>query len=173
MIIDSQLQPKIKDIRNGGFSMRRKDRETDKNFALEVIDRCEYGVLAMSRLNGEPYCIPLSIVRRNSYIYFHCAMEGEKIENLRHSQKVCMTCVGNVKSIESKFTTSYESAVIFGTAEEVSENNEKIEALRLICQKYAPTNMDNFDDAIDRSLSRTGIWKVKIETVTGKRKLYK
>ena len=43
--------------------MRRKDRERDQAFALDVIDRCEYGVAAISTGEAVPYCIPLSLAR--------------------------------------------------------------------------------------------------------------
>ena len=43
--------------------MRRTDRQRGEDFALEVIDRCAYGVAAMTAGDGAPYCIPLSLVR--------------------------------------------------------------------------------------------------------------
>ena len=69
------------------------------------------------------------------------------------------------------FTTGYESACIRGRAEEVTDTEEKIEALRLLCVRHTPANMANFDAAVKGSLARTAIWRVKVYEITGKRKV--
>ena len=79
-------------------------------------------------------------------------------------------CVGDTRRLEDKFTTEYESAIIKGTVFEVESDEEKIKALRLLCERHTPSNMENFDEAIKRSLSVTAIWKVEIISITGKRK---
>ena len=152
--------------------MRRKDREMDQAFALGVLDRCDYMTLAMRDGQGDPYCIPVSAVRDGDVLYFHCAPEGEKVDCLRACPQVCLSAVGETRLMPEEFSTEYESAVVRGTAEEVTEEREKIHALRLICLRYAQSNMAGFDAAIARSLSRTGIWKITMEQVTGKRKKY-
>jgi nitroimidazol reductase NimA-like FMN-containing flavoprotein (pyridoxamine 5'-phosphate oxidase superfamily) len=43
--------------------MRRKDREMNKEFGIEVIDNSRYGVVSVIDEDNEPYGIPLSIVR--------------------------------------------------------------------------------------------------------------
>ena len=48
--------------------MRRTDRQRDAGFALEIIDRCAYGVAAMTAADGAPYCIPLSLVRLGKFL---------------------------------------------------------------------------------------------------------
>ena len=119
---------------------------------------------------GKPYCVPLSIVREEEKLYFHCALEGFKTDCLRNSNDVCVSCVGKTKNIPEEFTTEFESAIIRGKAFEVTDKEEKIHALKLICLRYAESNMADFDSAIERSLSRTGIWKIEIADITGKRK---
>jgi hypothetical protein len=60
-----------------------------------------------------------------------------------------------------------------GKAEMVTDRDEKIEALRAICQRFLPNHMDAFDDAIARSLERTAVVKITLtEPPTGKRKQY-
>lgn len=152
--------------------MRRKDREMDRNFALEVLDICEYAVLATVNPDGTPYCIPISIVREKDFVYFHCAQQGQKIENLHWSPTVCLTAVGATQIPPDTFTTEYESAVVFGVAEEVTDDAEKRRALWQLCRKYVPTNMEAFNDAVEKSLFRTAVWKIHLETVSGKRKKY-
>jgi hypothetical protein len=150
--------------------MRRKDRQMPEEFAWEVVDKCEYAFLAMTTEDGTPYGLPITIVRKGSAVYFHSAMEGRKIDCLKKSPRVCLTCVGNTQVQQDRFTTLYESAVAFGTAVEVTEEGEKIEALRLLCQRHTPSNMRNFGQAIAASLTRTAIWKIDVERITGKAK---
>ncbi len=154
----------------GSGKMRRKDREMPKEFALGVADKCEYAVLSTVNALNEPYCVPITIVRDKNSVYFHCAAEGEKVNCLRHNPKVCLACVGDTERAVDKFTTEYESAIIKGTAEEVKEDEEKIHALKLLCLRHTPTNMPNFDEAVNKSLSRTAVWKIDISEITGKRK---
>ena len=150
--------------------MRRKDREKTKEFALNVADSCDYAVMSMVDPEGKPYCVPLSIARDEEKLYFHCALEGFKTDCLRNSNDVCVSCVGKTKNIPEEFTTEFESAIIRGKAFEVTDKEEKIHALRLICLRYAKSNMAEFESAIEMSLSRTGIWKIEIEDITGKAK---
>lgn len=152
--------------------MRRTDRERDRAFALQVIDRCAYGTAAFVAEDGSPYCIPLSLVRVGEELYFHCALEGRKLDIMRKTPKVCVSFVGSNVAAEDKFTTYFQSAVVEGTAYEVTDEVEKVAALRALCQKLTPGNMqgDNFERAIARSLPRTGVWGIHMEAVTGKEK---
>lgn len=152
--------------------MRRKDREMPADFAYMVADKCEYAVMAMTGITGEPYCVPVTIVRENSRIYFHSALEGYKTECLKNDNRVCISCVGDTRRMKDKFTTEFESAIIKGRASEVTEEQEKIHALKILCERHTPSNMGEFDDAMKRSLSRTAVWRVDIEEITGKRKKY-
>ena len=148
--------------------MRRKDREKDKDFAFMVVDKCEYAVLSMIDTEGKPYGVPISIARQGEFIYFHCAKEGKKSDAIKNHKEVCISCVGDTKREEDKFTTKYESAILYGTAEEVIQEAEKITALRLLCERHTPTNMENFDKAIEQSLSQTAVWKIQINSISGK-----
>lgn len=150
--------------------MRRKERQMPEEFAWEVVDKCEYAFLAMTAEDGSPYGLPVTIARGGRAIYFHSALEGRKVECLRRSPRVCLSCVGDTRVPPGKFTTLFESAVIFGRAEAVTEDEEKIHALRLLCQRHTPDNMENFPRAIAKSLDRTGIWRITVEEITGKAK---
>ena len=148
--------------------MRRKDREKSKDFALAVADKCAYAVMATVNPDGSPYCIPLSLAREGEWLYFHCAMEGQKLDNLRHQNRVCVCCVGDVKPVPGVFSIGYESAVIKGPASEITDREEKIRALFLISERYTPDNMPAFDEAIVKDLERTGVWKIHIDEISGK-----
>ena len=149
-------------------NMRRKDRELSQELALAVTDNCAFSVMATVNPDGSPYCIPLSPARDGEWLYFHCAHEGQKTKNIKHENRVCITCVGEIKVIPRDFGIEYESAVINGVAFEVTDREEKIRALALISRRYTPEDMDIFDEAIQRNIERTAVWKIRIDEISGK-----
>ena len=159
--------------------MRRSDRAQSLEFAQALIDRCTYGVVAISTGEDTPYCLPLSLVRVDNRLYFHCAKQGRKLDLLHRNPKVCVTFVGTSEPayVESNntFTDYFQSAMVTGTAYEVLEDDEKIEALRALCSKVTPEGMsgDNFERAVTGSLAVTGVWRIEMEEVTAKAKLHK
>ncbi|MBM6828818.1 pyridoxamine 5'-phosphate oxidase family protein [Anaerotignum lactatifermentans] len=152
--------------------MRRKDREMDQQFAYGVLDRAPYATISMVRPDGSAYGIPISIVREEDHFYFHSAMEGEKIDSLVARPEICVSAVSRCRPVKDRFTMEYESAVIFGKAVMVEDDEEKVHGLRLLCQRFCPENMAEFDVSIARSLKRTAVIRVDISSVTGKRKKY-
>ncbi|MDR2050073.1 MAG: pyridoxamine 5'-phosphate oxidase family protein [Treponema sp.] len=152
------------------YQMRRKDREESRETALQVIDKASFGVMATVDSDGEPYCTPLSFVRDGEVLYFHCALSGHKIDNLKRDPRVCVSFTGEISFPEDDFTVVYESATVMGTAKEVTEDEEKIRGLRLLCERFTPKNMAAFDGAIAKSLAATGVWKISIGDVSAKRR---
>ena len=150
--------------------MRRKDREMPGELALAVVDNCAWAVMATVNADGTPYCVPLSPVRDGEWLYFHCAKEGQKIDNLRGKNSVCVSSVGNVKPSPGEFSLFYESAIINGTAFEVRDPEEKIRALHLISLRYTKDNMPAFDGAVKKDLDVTAVWKIRIDGISGKSK---
>lgn len=148
--------------------MRRKDRETTKEFAQEIVDTCLYATLAMTDQEGNPYCIPISIVRSKNEIYFHCANEGKKLDCIKNNANVCISCVSFAENIQEKFTVRYKSAVVFGSALEITDKDEKIGALKLLCERHTPENMAQFNTYAEKGIMQTSVWKVEIKEITGK-----
>ena len=65
-----------------------------------------------------------------------------------------------------KFSTEYESAVVFGTAKQEEEN--KAHALLLLVEKYSPDFIKEGEKYISEWGGRTAVWAVTIEKITGK-----
>ncbi len=156
--------------------MRKSNRQKDACWALEVFDKAPYVTVSMTRSDGTPYGLPLSLVRSgDNTFYFHCADEGEKLECLKYNPTVSLSAVSKctpVFELEKKnFTMHYNSAIAIGRCEILENREEKILALQLICQRFLPKFMDRFDEAIMRSLDRTTIVKITLsEPPVGKSK---
>ena len=150
----------------------------DAAFALEVLDKAPYVTVSFTRPDGTPYGVPLSLARADDKtFYFHCAMEGEKLDCIAANPMVALSavtkCAPTVGPKDGSFTLQYKSAIAIGKAEIVTDKDEKIEALRAICLRFLPHHMDAFDDAISRSLERRAVVKITLTAPpTGKRKQY-
>ena len=158
--------------------MRRTTREMDAAFALEVLGKAPYVTMSMTRPDGTPYAVPLSLAQADEQtFYFHCAQEGEKLDCIAHHPIVCLSAVSRCKPTvgpkDHSFTLEFRSAIAMGRAELVADEAEKIEALRLICRRFLPHHMDAFDEAIKQSLSHTSVVRITLtEPPVGKRKEY-
>lgn len=156
--------------------MRKANRQKDAEWALDVFDRAPYVTVSMTRPDGTPYGVPLSVVRKDdSVFYFHCAGEGEKLDCVRVNPLVSLSavskCAPRYEEDKNNFTEYYHSAVAIGRAEIVCDDAEKIEALRLLCIRFLPKYMDHFDEAIARSLGRTTVVRITLtEPPVGKSK---
>ncbi|MDR1778825.1 MAG: pyridoxamine 5'-phosphate oxidase family protein [Clostridiales Family XIII bacterium] len=150
--------------------MRRKDYEQDRAFALAVLDKCEYAFLAMIDPSGGPYGVALNVVRDGDFVYLHCAKDGFKLDCLRANPSVCLFAVGETQVLTKRFTTNYESAMVRGTAEEVTDADEAVRALKLLSEKFSPGIMHHFAPHMEKVGPRTAVWRVRIDEITGKKK---
>lgn len=156
--------------------MRRTDGQKDARWALEVFDKAPYVTVSMTRPDGTPYGIPLNLVRKNeTTFYFHCAAEGEKIDCIMHNPCVTLSavsrCSPRFEEGKSNFTEYFNSAIAIGKAKFVTGSAEKIEALRLLCERFLPKYMEHFNEAVDRSLDCTTVVKITLtEPPVGKTK---
>ncbi|MCR6546515.1 pyridoxamine 5'-phosphate oxidase family protein [Dehalobacterium formicoaceticum] len=174
--------------------MRRKDREMGREFGLSIIDKARFGVVSMIDESEQAYGLPLSIVREGDYLYLHSAKEGKKVDIFNSSPVVNVTFVGDVAVpdnfseeeldemvkdenktaflISSVFTTQYESAIVKGRVQPVDDEEERVKALRLICEKYTPDKMKYFPYAIKAGMDRVNVYRIDIRELTAKRKKY-
>lgn len=170
-----------------GDHMRRKDRERTLEFGLGVIDEAGHGTLSVLDGSDIPYAVPLSIARKGMQLFFHTAKSGTKNDLLTDGTKVRIVFVGQNKvpdilseeeitdavhagKASSLFTTLFRSAIVTGTVNEVVDEDEKQDALRLIAQKYTPAYMPHFAAAFESGAALTAVFCIQIESVTAKEK---
>ena len=123
--------------------MRRKDREvTDTGTILHIADQA--GILRLSLFDDEyPYIVPLhygySFENGQLFFYMHSAKEGRKLELIKANPRVCIELDCDTKLISGgenpcEYGSSYASIIGRGTAEIVSDEEEKIKGLTLLMQ---------------------------------------
>lgn len=147
--------------------MRKIKRQQSVEWALEVFDRAPFVTMSMVRPDGSPYGLPLNMIRKDaSKFYFHCAGEGEKLDCIKANPVVSLSavskCAPKYEEEKQNFTEHYHSAVAIGKAEIVEDDEEKIEMLRLLCERFLPKYMNHFKEAIERSLDRTTVVRITL-----------
>ncbi len=147
--------------------LRRDDRAIPDSEAKEILQAGEYGVLSTVSAEGQPYGVPVSYSYVGDVIYFHCAPEGHKLDNLNDNNKVSFCVVGRTQVLPDKFAINYESVIVFGKASEVT-SEEKHAGLVEILKKYSPDFMDKGLRYIEGDGPKAKVYKIVIESMTGK-----
>ena len=147
--------------------LRRKDRAIPQDEAMAILNKAEYGVLSTISDNGEPYGVPLNFCIIDGYIYFHCAVEGQKIDNITQNSSVSFCAVGNTKILPDEFGAKYESVIVSGEVEEVADINKQI-ALEGLLHKYSPEFFDNGIEYIETLREKARVFRISIDRLTGK-----
>jgi nitroimidazol reductase NimA-like FMN-containing flavoprotein (pyridoxamine 5'-phosphate oxidase superfamily) len=151
------------------MNMRRSDRQLSEAEACAVFSRADYAVLSMVTAEGSPYAVPVNAVLLEGCIYFHSAREGFKNVCMHADPRVCLTAVGSDVSFDAeRRTTFYESAVVLGTVEELTDETQRVEALKALCLRFSPHNTRGFDTGFSSCAPETALWKVTVSSVTGK-----
>ena len=81
-------------------------------------------------------CVPLNFCIISGNLYFHCALEGRKLENLNQNNTGSFCVVGNIEIMPDKFGTKYESVIVSGKVAEVFEKTKRV-ALEGLLEKYS------------------------------------
>ncbi len=147
--------------------MRRQDREVSANEAIRILEENIFGTLSTIGENGYPYGVPLNYAYMDNAIYFHSALEGNKLDNIEFNNKVSFCVVGHTQILSDKFSTAYESVIIFGRAVEV-EADEKKKALVALVERYSKDYLQAGMNYIDKDISKTKVIKIVIENIKGK-----
>ncbi|HTX68336.1 MAG TPA: pyridoxamine 5'-phosphate oxidase family protein [Thermoleophilia bacterium] len=151
--------------------MRRKKQLLPEAETLAMLQSCTSGVLAVQGDDDYPYAVPMSFAYEDDRLYFHSAVAGHKLDALERSDRASFCVIAADDIVPSKFTTHFRSAVVFGKARVVTDDDEKRHALRLLAEKYSPDYLDTVDAEIDGDWKRVCVIELAIEQMTGKASL--
>ena len=149
--------------------MRNSSRKTTYDQARDILARASYGVLSTNCDDGLPYGVPLSFVLSGNSLYFHCATEGQKLDNIMHDNRACFTVVAEAEVLADRLTVRYASAMAFGTARIVYGEDERQAALGLLMDKYAPEMEEKKRTAyLKKHEVHTAVVRLDVEYIVGK-----
>ena len=148
--------------------MRRIGQELPREECLRILQEHENGVLALQGDEGYPYAVPLNYHYMDERLYFHCAMEGHKIDAIRRCDKASF-CIIDADAVDAdKATTRFRSLIIFGRVRLLEDEAEKRRALLSLGKRFCPGREAAIQAEIDQSLSHTGVIELTIEHISGK-----
>lgn len=148
--------------------MRRSDKALPGDDVVKILQEGEYGVLSTVDANGQSYGVPLNYALKNNTLYFHCALQGHKLDNLTANEKVSFCVVGKTKVVPADFTSEFESVILTGRAEMIYAE-EKYEALVSLIEKYSPEYVQEGRKYIEKLDGETAVVAIRIASMTGKR----
>jgi len=151
--------------------MRRKRQLLAEAETLAMLTSCTSGVLAVHGDDDYPYAVPLSFAHEAGKLYFHAATAGHKLDALERSDKASFCVIAADDIVPEKFTTHFRSAIAFGRARIVTDDEQKRHALMLLAEKYSPDYVDAAGAEIDGDWKKVCVIELAIEHLTGKASL--
>lgn len=149
-------------------TMRRFKQQMEKSEIERILMENSTGILSVINQEGYPYPVPLNYVWLEGKIYFHCAMQGEKIDAIKANSRVCFCLVNQDRVIAEKFSTQYKSVIVFGQARLIYEETVKRAALEALVNKYCANFPQRGQQEIKKDGSVVQIVEITIEKVSGK-----
>ncbi len=126
--------------------MRRKHSEiTDPEKIKNTLSSANIGRLATNGADGYPYITPVNFIFYQGNIYFHCAPEGEKLDNIARDPKVCFQVDIPLAYLDSGLAPGrtvsglhqlYHCVIIRGEAKIVPNGPLKVDALNELVAKH-------------------------------------
>ena len=157
---------------------RRKDREVkDTAWIQALLQRAPVGVLATSDQDQPFVHINLFVYEGTAnVIYLHSAQEGRTPSNLRANPKVSfgVSEMGRLLPADTalEFSVEFSSVIVFGLVKLVEDRAEAERGLQLLLDKYFPHLQPGRDyrPIQEKELARTAVYRLEIDSWSGKRK---
>ena len=148
--------------------MRRKRQQLTQEESIAILQKATAGTLALLGDDGYPYAVPISYVYNEGKLYFHSALNGHKVDAIRKYDKASFCVIEKDDVQPEKYTTFFRSVIAFGRIHIVEDEKEKLEIIRMLGNRYNPTQDDALQKEIESGLSRLLAIRFDIEHLTGK-----
>ena len=154
------------------YHMRRNDREiTDSTTIEEILQNGKYATLALCR-NNEPYIVTLSYGydSDSKSLFFHCANNGLKTDFVQDNPSVCATIIKDNGYIQNECAHSYQSVVIRGKIEILTDESDKAKAVDVLIN-HLEEQPDKFRTKLQmetEQYNKMRTWRLRIEEISGK-----
>lgn len=155
--------------------MRKANKEIkDPAVIAQLLATAHVGRLATVGKDGYPMIKPLNFVHTDGKIYFHTALAGEKIEDIRRDDRVCFEVdlpLALVRAVNQPCSASYlyRSVIIRGRAALIDDPQERTRAFQCLMAKYQPAG--DYGAFLPEKVAITGIVAIAIHEMTGKEEL--
>ena len=132
----------------------------NENEAKEILAQKHFAHLGCVLDDSSPYVVPINYLLKDGAVYIH-SLEGRKLEALRMNNNACI----QVEDIKTPY--KWRSVIAFGRFEEISDPEERSEALDdLLAQFSTLTPVEGVNSA-DVSAEELVVFRINIRKVTG------
>lgn len=143
----------------------------DLDAIADLLNRAPVGRVATVSPDGTPYVVPVNFAFEGDRIYFHCALEGRKLDNIKADPRVCFEAdelLGLSVSAEKPCSSDsyYRSVIAWGKARVVADEKVMLHALRLLIKKH--TGDKEPGEFVPEVLARTAVVEIVIDEISGK-----
>lgn len=113
----------------------------DKAIIHPILDEALFCTVSYA-IDGQPMAIPTAFVRKEDKLYIHGSVGSHFMRELEKGGPVCISVMltDGLVLAKSAFshTVNYRSVILFATAEKVTDESERMEALALITDHLIP-----------------------------------
>ncbi len=143
----------------------------DRDLVHSILDEgliCHVGFVQ----DGQPFVIPTIHARQGETLYLHGARGNRMLKVLGDGVECCVTVSLFDELVLARsaqhHSLNYRSAMLFGTAREVIDREEKQRALRAVIEHIAPGRSDQVRGPNETELQSTKVLAVGIEEASAK-----
>lgn len=123
-------------------------------------------------IDGQPYVIPTLYARAGERVYFHGSAASRMLRSAGDGVRVCLTVtlVDGFVLARSAFhhSMNYRSAVVLGSARQVTDDAEKREALHRFTNHIVPGRWEEVRQPTDQELKATSVLALDLNEVSAK-----
>ncbi len=147
--------------------MRRGRQLLSEDDTRNILLNSSNGIISLVDPDGYPYGVPVSFAYDGrSHIYIHSAVSGYKIDCIASDPRCSFCVVGQDRIIPDKFTSYFRSVIVRGKLKFVSDPDEIMKGLLLLCEKYSPGISP--ESEISKCIGHVAVIRLDIESMTGK-----
>jgi nitroimidazol reductase NimA-like FMN-containing flavoprotein (pyridoxamine 5'-phosphate oxidase superfamily) len=151
---------------------RRPNRASYDRATVEaILDEglfCHVGFV----VDGQPYVLPTIHARIGDRLYLHGSAASRMLRSLRDGVPMCITVtlLDGLVLARSAFhhSMNYRSVTILGTAHEVTEQEERLAALKAIVEHVVPHRWEDVRWPTEQELKATLVLRLPIAEVSAK-----
>lgn len=150
--------------------MRRHKQQISENDCITILEQEKRAAFSVIGDEGYPYTVPINFYydKNDNKIYFHGAKEGHKADALKKCNKACFTVWNQGYKREGRWEWNVTSAVVFGKVVCIDDMDVKNDKLRLLAEKYYPTQKEIEDEITSPAFASAQLFAIEIEHMTGK-----
>lgn len=148
--------------------MRRFKQQLQEDECADILQNASRGFLSVIGDGGYPYTVPINFLYKDGMLFFHCAVEGHKLDAIRANDKACFTVIDEPQKEPGDWWYHVRSVICFGRVNVLEDEAGKDSRLRQLGAKYFPAGYDLEAD-LQRNAARALILVFSFEHMSGKR----